>query len=389
MHRHLPSEEEKSAGQIRLIGTELTERGDVDSGNDEHVGRRLGRQVAKRHRRVALGDKLRPELTGDDPAEYAVRIARVFHALLPPSSAERRNVVKSLGDVGLFGTRSGRSHLASMPELPEVETVRQTLLPQTVGRTITGLRVGDFDGVVGVAGVDATRAGVVGREIRGISRRGKYLFFELSDDSYLLVHLRMTGKLQIAASGEPPLRFEHLALVLSDGLELRFADQRKFGRVLHLLPDGYAAVEQGLGPEPLDSGFTSERLEKILAGRTAKLKSALLDQRRVAGLGNIYVDEALFRAGLHPERAAGSLSAKENRRLHGAIQDVLREALTRRGTSISSYTDGYGASGENQHNLRVYGRGRRGEPCPTCGGPLSLLVIGGRSSHFCPHCQPL
>jgi formamidopyrimidine-DNA glycosylase len=275
-----------------------------------------------------------------------------------------------------------------MPELPEVETVRRSLHGAVAGRAITGIRPGTFPAVMGGEGIEAVAARVVGRRITDIRRRGKYLFFALDDGTHLMVHLRMTGRLALAARDEPPLRFEHLALELDDGHDLRFCDQRKFGRVLHLLPADLRALEGRIGPEPLSTAFTAERLGDLLLGRTGKLKAVLLDQRRVAGLGNIYVDEALFRARLHPERAAGSLATEEVRRLHRAIRAVLREGLANRGTTFSTFQDGYGASGDNQGNLRVYGRARRAEPCPRCGRPLSLAVVAGRSTHFCATCQP-
>lgn len=276
-----------------------------------------------------------------------------------------------------------------MPELPEVETVRLGLLDRVVGRAITDLSVGAFPGVVGPLGVDATRARVVGHRIDGIRRRGKYLFFELGDDTFVMVHLRMTGVLQITSRTAPPLRFQHLTLELDSGIDLRFGDQRKFGRVLHMMPEEFEILDGAIGPEPLGTDFTPDRLASRLMGRSAKLKSTLLDQRRVAGLGNIYVDEALFRAGLHPERPAGSLTSAETAHLHREIQAVLREGLMHHGTSFSTFSDAYGGSGSNQHNLRVYGRGRRGDPCVRCANPLALLIVGGRSTHYCPRCQQL
>ena len=276
-----------------------------------------------------------------------------------------------------------------MPELPEVETVRRTLLDRVRGRTIVGLRVGEFVGVVGPLGPEATSAAIVDRRIVDLARRGKYLRFDLDDDGALLVHLRMTGTLQLAAGNDPPLRFEHLAIALSNGQDLRFADQRKFGRVHLATPAEIARLDARLGPEPLEPSFTADVLRERLARRSGRLKSVLLDQAVVAGLGNIYVDEALFRAGLHPERAANDLTWEERERLHREIVNVLKEALQNRGTSFSSFLDGYGASGSNQDALRVYGRGRRGDPCPRCGAPLTVLVVGGRSSHVCVSCQPL
>jgi formamidopyrimidine-DNA glycosylase len=275
-----------------------------------------------------------------------------------------------------------------MPELPEVETVRRSLLPRVLGRRIAGLRLSDFPGVLGEADVAELSARLAEREIVGARRRGKYLIFDLDDGTALVVHLRMTGSLVLAPRAAPALRFQRLAIELDDGNDLRFADQRKFGRVLHYRPDDLDRLDARLGPEPLEDAFTAEELTNRLRGRTARIKSLLLDQRIVGGLGNIYADEALFRSGIHPLRAGGSLNVAEAAQLHRAIQEVLQEGIGNRGTSFSSFRDGYGKEGGNQENLRVYGRGRRGEPCPRCGGPLATVTIGGRTSHYCPHCQP-
>ncbi|HEU0115258.1 MAG TPA: DNA-formamidopyrimidine glycosylase, partial [Thermomicrobiales bacterium] len=246
-------------------------------------------------------------------------------------------------------------------------------------------RVGDFQGVLDGDAPAEVAARLVGSTIERVGRRGKYLLLELDDGTTIEAHLRMTGQLVVRPAGSPPLRFEHLAIVLDDGQEIRFADQRKFGRVRHL-PGGAAdRLDARLGPEPLSPAFTATRLGVALARRTGKIKSVLLDQRLVAGLGNIYVDEALFRARIHPERAAKSLSDEEIRRLHRAIRAVLRDAIDRRGTSFSSYRDARGASGDNQRFLDVYGRA--GDRCPRCGGEIARIVVGGRGTHFCPTCQ--
>jgi formamidopyrimidine-DNA glycosylase len=275
-----------------------------------------------------------------------------------------------------------------MPELPEVETVRRSLAGAIIGRRIAGVRIGDFQGVIGDTDPRAFSAALVGAQIEAITRRGKYLSLQLDNGGSLVIHLRMTGNLVLVDPGTPPLRFEHLAIVLDDGRELRFADQRKFGRVLFLPGGDRAYLRQRLGIEPLAPSFTAARLGAILARRTAPVKSVLLDQSSIAGIGNIYADEALFLARVHPLRPASSLDAHEVRRLHRAIRRVLNAGITHRGTSFSHFVDGQGESGENQNFLRVYGRGRKAGPCPRCGRPLSLLVIGGRSSHLCEHCQP-
>lgn len=275
-----------------------------------------------------------------------------------------------------------------MPELPEVETVRRSLLDAVVGRVITGVRVHAFEGVVGNEGVAAFAARVVGRRVTTLRRRGKYLFLDLDDGTALMVHLRMTGRLLLMARTAEPVRFEHLAIELGDDHDLRFADQRKFGRVLHLQPEQVEALDRRIGQEPLASGFSAQSLADLLRHRRGKLKSVLLDQGVIAGLGNIYVDEALHRARLHPERSASSLDEGEVRRLHRAIRAVLREGLVNRGTTFSSFQNGYGEEGGNRENLRVYGRARSGEPCLSCGNALRLSQVAGRSTHFCPTCQP-
>lgn len=275
-----------------------------------------------------------------------------------------------------------------MPELPEVETVRRSLLPHVLGRRITGLRLGDFAGVLGGAAPEAVAARLIGREIVTINRRAKYLLLGLDDETTVMIHLRMTGQLSVVPRADPKLRFEHLAIELDNGQDVRFADQRKFGRVLHLLPTDIRSLDRRLGPEPLSSAFSAEALGAALARRPGKLKSVLLDQSLVAGLGNIYVDEALFRARLHPERSARSLTGDEIRRLHRAIRAVLREGLEHRGTTFSSFQDANGEAGGYGAILTVYGRGGQGL-CPRCGAPLAKIVVGGRGTHYCPTCQPL
>ena len=291
-----------------------------------------------------------------------------------------------------------------MPELPEVETVRRSLEPNIVGRTIIGVSEGDFPGVMGPDGLD--RADILtGRVIQDVRRRGKYLLLGLDDRSQVIIHLRMTGQLVLTTPDAPALRFERLAIHLSakggddaqsfdaeqdnEEIDLRFADQRKFGRVLHVAPDQIHAALPSLGPEPLDPGFTSDVLAASLAGRRAPIKSVLLDQRRIAGLGNIYVDEALFLAGIHPLQSAGSIPTDRIAALHDAIVSVLERSLEFRGTSFDSFVDGYGKRGENATLLNVYGRGRSHLPCPVCGTSLETVRVAGRTSSFCPHCQPV
>lgn len=275
-----------------------------------------------------------------------------------------------------------------MPELPEVETVRRSLLDKIVGRRIHALSLTDFPGVLGADRAEDVQARVEGRQVARIRRRAKYLLLDLDDDTTIVVHLRMTGKLSVVPHDEPPLRFERLAIELDDGFDLRFSDQRKFGRVLHIQDDELARLEQRLGREPLEPEFSAAWLQERLLRRPGKIKAVLLDQGLIGGLGNIYVDESLFRAGIHPERRANTLTADEVQRVHRAIRDVLRAAVAGQGTTFSSFEDAAGNPGRYGGRLRVYGRGGKG-PCPVCGAPLERIIVGGRGTSFCPRCQPL
>lgn len=275
-----------------------------------------------------------------------------------------------------------------MPELPEVETVRRSLLDKIVGRRIHALSLTDFPGVLGGDRAEDVQARVEGRQVARIRRRAKYLLLDLDDDTTIVVHLRMTGKLSVVPHDEPPLRFERLAIELDDGFDLRFSDQRKFGRVLHIQDDELARLEQRLGREPLEPEFSAAWLQERLLRRPGKIKAVLLDQGLIGGLGNIYVDESLFRAGIHPERRANTLTADEVQRVHRAIRDVLRAAVAGQGTTFSSFEDAAGNPGRYGGRLRVYGRGGKG-PCPVCGAPLERIIVGGRGTSFCPRCQPL
>ena len=275
-----------------------------------------------------------------------------------------------------------------MPELPEVETVRRSLLDKIVGRRIHALRLTDFPGVLGSDRVEDVQARIQGRQVAAIRRRAKYLLLDLDDDTAIVVHLRMTGKLIVVPHDEPPLRFERLAIELDDGLDLRFSDQRKFGRVLHVHDDELARLEQRLGREPLEPGFSAAWLQERLLRRPGKIKAVLLDQGLIGGLGNIYVDESLFRARIHPERRANTLTAGEVQRVHRAIRSVLRAAVAGQGTTFSSFEDAEGNPGRYGGRLRVYGRGGKG-PCPVCAAPLERIIVGGRGTSFCPRCQPL
>ena len=274
-----------------------------------------------------------------------------------------------------------------MPELPEVETVRRSLIDRIVGHRIQSLRVGDFPGVLAGDRAEDVQARIAARVVEAVRRRAKYLIVELDDGTAIVIHLRMTGRLSVVDHDEPPLRFERLAITFDNGIDLRFSDQRKFGRVTHLLPDDVRRLEQKLGQEPLTRDFSAAWLAERLQRRPGKIKSVLLDQGLIGGLGNIYADEALFMAGIHPERRANTLTPDEVRRLHRAIRGVLRAAVDGKGTTFRSFEDAAGNRGRYGGKLLVYGRGGK-SPCPTCGTPLVRIVVGGRGTSFCPTCQP-
>jgi formamidopyrimidine-DNA glycosylase len=282
----------------------------------------------------------------------------------------------------------GRRYHDSMPELPEVETIRRDLERRIVGRRITAVRIPPDSGkpVPVLKGIDEAsfREGVVGARVEAVERRGKYLAVRLDTGSLIVVHLRMTGSLLHRAPNAEPDRFLRAVLVLDDGSELRFTDIRKFGG-LWLVDDVSEAVATGLGPEPLSEGFTAAVLAAALKGRKTPVKSVLLDQSRIAGIGNIYADEACFAAGVDPRRLAGSIKKPQVVRLHKAIQDVLLFGVESRGASFRDYQDVEGESGSMQMHVKVFRR--TGKPCYECGATIERVRLGGRSTHFCPKCQ--
>ena len=272
-----------------------------------------------------------------------------------------------------------------MPELPEVETIRRGLAPAATGRTILAVRITPA-GERLLRGVPVTwfRDRLRGRRIEAVERRGKYLLFRLDDGAYFVAHLRMTGRFEVQDTSSADGEFFRAAILLDDGRELRWRDVRRFG-TWDVLPD-LDSIEAKLGPEPLEATFTPALLGDALAGRRAPVKAVLLDQRRVAGLGNIYVDEALYQAHIHPLRPAGDLTEAEIARLHAAVQTVLLRGLENFGTTLRDFANAYGEEGRNREQLRVYGRA--GAPCYGCGAAIERTVIAGRGTHLCPNCQP-
>jgi formamidopyrimidine-DNA glycosylase len=269
-----------------------------------------------------------------------------------------------------------------VPELPEVETIARGLAHKVVGKTIARVKVGLRKIAVAPPKVRFERA-LVGETIVGVSRRAKYAVIELSSGRRLVTSLRMTGCLIVQAATDAPYPYTYVALHFSDRTRLAFADMRQFGRMRLVEPA--EAWDADLGPEPLSGAFTPERFAAMLSGRTTPIKALLLDQRRIAGIGNIYACEALWEARIRPDRPAKALTAPAVRRLHHAIVDVLYRAIDMRGTSVDDYVDADGIRGGFQNVLSVYGR--LGEPCARCRRPIVRTVLGQRGTWWCRGCQ--
>jgi formamidopyrimidine-DNA glycosylase len=274
-----------------------------------------------------------------------------------------------------------------VPELPEVETVRTHLAPAVEGATITRATIVDSR-LTRPFAPELVAAELEGERVKRVERRGKYLIVRFESGRVLLVHLRMTGSFRSAVHGslaDDPHR--RAVLSMDNGSDIAYRDVRRFGTWELLERDEEVAyLDARLGPEPLDRRLSARALAARLAGRGASLKAALLDQRTVAGLGNIYVDEALWRSRLHPLRPAGSLDADEVRRLHRGIREALRLGIANQGSTLSTYALPDGRSGSMQDEFRAYGRA--GELCDRCGAVLERLVVAGRGTTVCPSCQP-
>ena len=275
-----------------------------------------------------------------------------------------------------------------MPELPEVETIRLALEPHLVGRRFEHVDIQD-PRLVRPFEATAVAAELEGERVAALERRGKYLIVRFESGRALLIHLRMTGSLRHAAPGSLDDDPHRRAVVkLDDGSDVAYRDVRRFGTWHLLEPEEVGDyLAQRLGQEPLERSFTARRLAERLEGRRAPIKAALLDQRTVAGLGNIYVDEALWRAEVHPLRPAASLDPDEVARLVKGIRDALRTGIARQGASLRDYSTPDGGRGRMQERFRVYGRA--GEPCARCGSPIDKIRAGGRGTWYCPNCQRL
>ncbi|MFC4183555.1 DNA-formamidopyrimidine glycosylase [Saccharococcus thermophilus] len=273
-----------------------------------------------------------------------------------------------------------------MPELPEVEIIRRTLIPLTVGKTIEEVQVFWPKIVQYPADVTEFAETLKGQTIHDVERRGKFLKLML-DTHVLISHLRMEGRYVVWRKEDPIEPHTHVIFRFTDGTELRYRDVRKFG-TMHLYRKGEEDARlplSQLGPEPFSETFTANFLAKRLRKTNRTIKTVLLDQTVVVGLGNIYVDESLFRAGIHPERIASSLTDEEVARLHREMVTILQEAIEKGGSTVRSYVNTQGESGTFQLQLFVYGR--KGEPCKRCGQPIQKTVVAGRGTHYCPSCQ--
>jgi formamidopyrimidine-DNA glycosylase len=273
-----------------------------------------------------------------------------------------------------------------VPELPEVESVARSLRPRIVGRRVLAV---ETSGLALRRPIDRARlrAACSGARVEAVRRTGKYLIIDLSTEQALLVHLGMTGALLVTPSGEAHPPHTHAVFALDGAHELLYVDPRRFG-VLR----SYKASELGasaelslLGPDPLDAAFTLDYFARVLAAARRDVKTFLLDQTRIAGVGNIYACEALYEAGIAPRRRANRLGRERAARLHAAVRAVLERGIENRGTTFSNYRDADGAAGGNQHALAVYGR--EGQPCRRCGARVRRIVQGARSTFYCAACQ--
>jgi formamidopyrimidine-DNA glycosylase len=275
-----------------------------------------------------------------------------------------------------------------MPELPEVETVVRGLKAVLPGRRILNVRLGKTDFIDDPAVLERD---LPGTRIEQVRRHGKFLVLELDRPGSnragklsLIVHLGMTGQLVVYAAEVPARPHTHVFLALDDGRELRYTDIRRFGRMCLLAVADQASVLGPLGLDPLEA--TEAQFAAAFRPRKAHVKALLLDQTVLRGMGNIYTDESLWRAKIHPRRLGANLTPKESRRLYRAVQDVLTEAIRSRGSSVSDYVDSAGQQGEFQRKHRVYDR--EGDECFRCRTRIRRIIVAGRSSYFCPHCQP-
>src|SRR5205823_981026 len=282
-----------------------------------------------------------------------------------------------------------------MPELPEVETVARGLRQAILGRRILSVTLGKTDFIDDPAALEQH---LPGRQIDAVERYGKFMLLRLSAvneetraatngdaaPASLLVHLGMTGQIAPSPAGQPLEKHTHVCMLLDDGRELRYTDARRFGRIAYLTKALLAEELSGFGADPLE--VSKEEFANRICGRRTRIKALLLDQSLLRGVGNIYADESLWKAKIHPARLGAKLSRKQAEKLRRALQDILQKAIVLRGSSISDFLDAEGEPGEYQRHLRAYGREAKG--CYGCKTPIRRAIVAGRSSYFCPRCQP-
>jgi formamidopyrimidine-DNA glycosylase len=273
-----------------------------------------------------------------------------------------------------------------MPEMPEVETIRRTLSGKVEGRKIARVDIG-LSRLIKWPTAAEFQAMITEREIVRLDRRGKYLLFYLDNQLVLIIHLRMTGRIYYVTPDTAFDKFTHIVFRFDNGDALVYADTRTLG-TLYLMPQNELWRIAGLatmGPEPLSDEFTQEYFADMLSKRQATIKSILLNQKLIGGLGNIYVDEALAIAGIDPERRANSINKTEVKYLFQAVNQVIADGIAHGGTTFRDYRDGRGQSGSHQHHLQVYGRAN--QPCQRCGAIIARKEVAGRGTHYCPNCQ--
>lgn len=273
-----------------------------------------------------------------------------------------------------------------MPELPEVETIIRTLRPRVSGKRIERVEV-FLEKVIREPDPCCFRKQLEGRLVQRLRRWGKHVLIDLDAELVLVIHLRMTGQLLCVPQDTPVETHTHVIFYLDNGWELRFRDTRKFG-TMHLLPAASLEARQPLallGPDALDPSLTRDAFRKLIKGRKGQVKRLLLDQTFIAGIGNIYADEILWEARIHPERNVSTLTPREVGRLYHAMREILHRAIEYRGTSLRDYVNGNGERGSFQMLLMVHGK--EDHLCPRCGTRIQRIKLGGRSTYYCPHCQ--
>lgn len=272
-----------------------------------------------------------------------------------------------------------------MPELPEAETIKKDLEPWVVGKTIKKVEIKLPRIIRTSKSATDVKKRAEGRKIESIRRRGKAIIFGLDSGDAAVVRLGMTGQLLLSSKANPKEqdKYDHVVFTFADGDQLYFKDWRQFG-LFFVTEEDKVEDELDLGPEPLDASFSLDSFNSKVKGAT-KIKAWLMNQQKIAGIGNIYSDEILFDAGIHPFRTAGSLTNAEKEKLYHSIKKILSEGIKYRGSSNDAYVDAYGEKGEMHTRQKVYRR--TGKPCPVCKTPVERLKMGGRSAHFCPKCQ--